>query len=720
MQPVDVLKKYFGYTSFRGEQEAIIQHTLAGKDSLVLMPTGGGKSVCFQIPALMMSGVTVVISPLIALMKDQVDGLKENGVSVAFLNSSMLESEKREVVNQLRRNELKLVYLAPERLMSNTKSFLDFLKEINVSLFAIDEAHCISQWGHDFRPDYLMLTELKKNFPETPVIALTASADEITRKDIADKLELHEPKLFISSFNRPNIFYFVERKKNSFDSIINYLHEHKDDSGIIYALSRNSCESLASKLRDEGFSAKHYHAGLEPKERSQVQDEFVRDEIRIIVATIAFGLGIDKSNVRFVIHYDVPKNIEGYYQETGRAGRDGLRSDAILFYSYGDIIKLKKFAEVENNEQQTDVMLRKLDEMRKFCETNACRRKMLLNYFNESFGTHCESCDYCLSSAQKFDATIIAQKALSAVARTGEKYGIKFIVDFLRGAENEKIKEHHRQLKTFGVGKDISARDWMTYMRELIGQDFLHLDSSSGYPVVKLAAQSQRVLRGEEKVFLTPLVPQLSKELTGEAPVEYEKELFDRMRIERLRLAREMDLPPYVILSDATLIELATFLPLTKEEIRKISGFGDLKTERYGETFLTIIKNYAGEKNLSSRIQQKKPKRDRKTTNGEQRPSKVDTRKISFDLYKSGKSIADVAEQRQLSADTIMGHLATFIPAGEITIEELVPEGRVKTIVEAIQKVGTQWIGEIKRALPEDFRYGEINAVIAQYESVKQ
>ncbi len=332
MQSLEVLQKYFGYTSFRGEQEAIIQHTLAGKDSLVLMPTGGGKSVCFQIPALMMSGVTVVISPLIALMKDQVDGLKENGIAAACLNSSMLEEEQRAIVDQLRRNELKLIYLAPERLMGNTRSFLDFLKGLNVSLFAIDEAHCISQWGHDFRPDYLMLAELKRNFPNTPVIALTASADEVTRRDITDKLQLHKPKLFISSFNRPNIFYFVEPKKNSFDSIINYLNEHRDDAGIIYALSRNSCESLARKLRDEGFSAKYYHAGLESKERSQVQDEFVRDEIKIIVATIAFGLGIDKSNVRFVIHYDVPKNIEGYYQETGRAGRDGLRSDAILFF----------------------------------------------------------------------------------------------------------------------------------------------------------------------------------------------------------------------------------------------------------------------------------------------------------------------------------------------------------------------------------------------------
>ncbi len=381
-------------------------------------------------------------------------------------------------------------------------------------------------------------------------------------------------------------------------------------------------------------------------------------------------------------------------------------------------MKLKKFAEVENNQQQTDVMLSKLDEMRKFCEARTCRRKMLLNYFNESFGTHCDSCDYCLSSAEKFDATIIAQKALSAVARTEERYGIKFIVDFLRGAENDKIKEHHRQLKTYGIGNDIDARDWMTYIRELIGLEFLHLDSTSGYPVVKLAAKSQKVLKGEEKAFLTPLLKQLPKELVEETPVEYEKDLFDLMRKERLQLAREMNLPPYVILSDATLIELATFLPHTKDEIRKISGFGDLKTERYGEIFLSMIKQYATEKKLSSKIQQKKPKRERKTPGDEPKAPKVDTRKISFDIYKSGKSILEVAEQRNLHPDTVMGHLAAFIGKGVITIHELVPDARVKEILPVVEKHGSQYAGAIKRELGDDYRYGEITAVIAFFQKM--
>jgi len=395
-----LLEKYFGYSSFRNQQEKIINTVLQKRDCLVLMPTGGGKSLCFQLPALMMEGLTVVISPLIALMKDQVDALRLNGVEAAFLNSSQSATEQQNVFSSIASEKLKLLYIAPEKLGSGENSFINYLKKIDVSLFAIDEAHCISHWGHDFRKDYLTLSELKRNFPSVPVIALTATADKLTQKDIIEKLALHEPEVFISSFNRPNIRYLVDAKSQYFEKMVDYLQQHQNDSGIIYCLSRQNTETLAERLNKNGFAALPYHAGLDNETRKKHQEKFKHDEIKIIVATIAFGMGIDKSNVRFVIHFNLPKNIESYYQETGRAGRDGLPSEAILFYSAGDVIKLKSFAEVEGNAAQTKIMLRKLQQMSDYCESRQCRRKLLLNYFNENFPDHCGNCDVCLNTKQ--------------------------------------------------------------------------------------------------------------------------------------------------------------------------------------------------------------------------------------------------------------------------------------------------------------------------------
>src|SRR6201996_2471930 len=426
MEPVQALQKYFGYNGFRHQQEAIINHVLNKKDVLTLMPTGGGKSLCYQLPAVLMQGLTIVISPLIALMKDQVDALNVNGIPAAFLNSTQSPDYQQRINIRLKKGEIKLLYLAPERIFRTGSTLISFLKSLPVCLIAIDEAHCISHWGHDFRPEYLMLAGLKTEFPNIPVIALTATADKLTRKDILEKLDLKNPAQFVSSFNRANITYRIVPKKNSFNQLLAFLEERKEDSGIIYCLSRKSTEELAADLKEEGFSAEAYHAGMEHTDKARNQEAFLRDDVKIIVATIAFGMGINKSNVRYVVHVDMPKNIEGYYQETGRAGRDGLPSNALLLYSPGDVIKLKQFALVENNPEQTQIMLKKLDDMAQYCQLHACRRQFLLNYFGEDFPDKCGSCDFCMTEFKKFDGTLIAQKLLSAVARLKGRFGSNY------------------------------------------------------------------------------------------------------------------------------------------------------------------------------------------------------------------------------------------------------------------------------------------------------
>lgn len=595
--PSQILKEKFGYESFRFNQEEIINAVLQKQDAFVLMPTGGGKSLCYQIPALLFEGLTVVISPLISLMKDQVDALRMNGITASCLNSSMSPDECAAVYKQLNSGEIKLLYIAPERLFSNSGQFFDFLKSLNISLFAIDEAHCISHWGHDFRPEYRMLSQLKENFPIVPIIALTATADELTRSDILDKLQLCCDKIFISSFNRPNIHYFVEPKKGMYDKIVKYLSGRRGESGIIYALSRSSTEKLAEKLSADGFSAKPYHAGMAKNLRKESQEMFARDETKIIVATIAFGMGINKSNVRFVMHADLPKNIESYYQETGRAGRDGLRSDAILFYSGGDVVKMKSFAMVENNPEQTRIMLNKLSQMANLCENNSCRRKTILNYFGEEAKENCASCDVCLTDREKFDATSISQKALAAVAGLESRFGLTYVVDFLRGSKAEKIKNYHKELTTYGAGKEISKEDWFSYLKELISAGYLQ-QTGNEYPIITITKKGQEFLDSEDAIFLTKTIlkskPEKQKNIS-ENP--YEQNLFEELKKLRMNLARQENVPAYIIFSDATLIQLATRLPKNEQEIRQISGFGEIKTAKYGEIFLKAIAQYC-EKNV--------------------------------------------------------------------------------------------------------------------------
>ncbi|MBP6005274.1 MAG: DNA helicase RecQ [Pyrinomonadaceae bacterium] len=710
----DILKHRFGYDEFRMNQESAIEAVLAGQDAVVLMPTGGGKSLCYQIPALMLDGLTVVISPLIALMKDQVDSLRSNGVEAAFLNSTQSAAEQASVIRDVRSGKLKLLYVAPERLLQSGDQFLDFLRGLNVSLFAIDEAHCISSWGHDFRPEYLRLATLKREFPKVPLIALTATADKLVRQDIVDRLNISHAKLFVSSFNRPNIYYAVEPKRGSYDQLLNYLQKRNDESGIIYCLSRNSVDSLAADLRDEGYSALAYHAGLDKETRERHQESFLKDETKIVVATIAFGMGIDKSNVRFVVHMDLPKNVESYYQETGRAGRDGLQSDALLFFSWADVVKLKGFAEVEGNQAQSEIMLKKLNIMGEFGEINTCRRRFLLNYFSEELKEDCGNCDNCNTVFERIDGTVIAQKALSAVYRTEQRFGMSYLIDFLRGSQARTIRDEHKNLKTYGIGADISKDEWFAYFKDLIAQGFL-AQTAGQYPVIVLTDASPGVLRGDTPVQLIKVKAKEEKRpsLVSGVTHPYIPELFDSLRRLRAAFARDENVPPYVVFSDVTLVEMATYLPQNDWEMRRISGVGDLKFDKYGADFLAEIRDHCRKNSLVSRIDLKVQKRERKTRTKRDAGGN-DTYRTTLNMFRDGMSAAEIARKRGLTVTTVEGHLAKFIATGEISLDRVVPPKRAETIRRAIDKFAdSEALSPIKEYLGEDYSYGEIRAVIA-------
>ncbi|MBI5561819.1 MAG: DNA helicase RecQ [Deltaproteobacteria bacterium] len=713
MPPIDILKKYYGFDSFRPEQERVIDAILNKRDAFVLMPTGGGKSVCYQVPAMLLDGLAVVVSPLIALMKDQVDALRLNGIPAAFLNSSMNDAEQRSVMEQAEAGGLKLLYIAPERLRSGSGYFMDFLKRRRISLFAVDEAHCISHWGHDFRPEYLQLRGLKETCKDVPVAAFTASADAATQKDILDKLGLADPLVSVSSFNRHNIHYFVRPKQNAYGSIVKYLEAHRESSGIIYALSRRSVEEAAERLREDGFQAGFYHAGLDAAERTRVQDEFARDELKIIAATIAFGMGIDKSNVRYVIHLDMPKNIESYYQETGRAGRDGLRSDAILYYGRGDVMKLRRFAAIEGNPEQSEIMLKKLEFMSEFAETPVCRRKYLLNYFGEPFDGGCASCDVCLGAHEPVDVTVIAQKALSAIWRLEERFGAGYVADFLRGAKGEKIWERHRTLKTYGVGADVRREEWLGFLRAFTRQGLLREETVAGdarsYQVLKLTDGGRRVLKGEAKVFSRKTTAAAEE---GQSATDFEEPLFDALKKTRREIADNLNVPAYVVLHDAALVELARYLPQSPDDLRHISGFGEVKIERYGTPLLETVKQYCAERGLSSRIHLKTPGREKRRA---AKPVNGDTRSVSLIMHRDGKTIAEIAQERGLTEGTVTGHLASYIMEGAVDVADLVPPEKLPVIEEAIKMHGTQALGALKRALGDGYSYGEIRAGIEYF-----
>jgi ATP-dependent DNA helicase RecQ len=711
------LKHFFGYDQFRLNQQRIIETVMSGKDVLAIMPTGGGKSICYQLPALLLPGLTLVISPLIALMKDQVDSLIANGIRAAFLNSTQSPDEQRYIINEVKKGTIKLLYLAPERLFSNQQQFVTFLSTLPCSLFAIDEAHCISQWGHDFRPEYLQLAALKHQFPSTPMIALTASADTITQKDIVEKLQLRQPDIFVSSFNRANINYYIQPKRRALEQVIEYLDKHKDDSGIIYTLSRASTETIAGKLQSMGYASAYYHAGMNSEQRSRVQESFQRDETKIIVATIAFGMGIDKSNVRFVMHYDVPKNMEGYYQETGRAGRDGLRSDALLYYSSGDIMKLMQFIEVDGNAAQTGIMKKKLFQMKEFAESESCRRQYILNYFGEKAPSYCGSCDYCLSSLEQRDATVEAQKALSAIVRTGERFGIEYLIDFLRGSQSAKIQEAHKELKTYGIGKELKKEEWQNIFRQLVQQRYV-TQSEGMYTTLQMNEAGWRILKGEQEVMLVLKKPK-EEEIEAETLKHYPA-LFKQLKDTRSYIAEQENVPPYIIVADNALIEMATYLPLAFDDLKKISGFGDYKAAKYGPAFLKDIKAFATAENLQSRIQLKSPKRERAAVKKE-KPAIGGTQRASLDLFKEGFDIADIAEKRGLSVATIEKHLASFVASGELGATDVVKRDKLDKILAIIKQTGETFAAKpIKLLLPDDFSYGEIHIALAYYNALNE
>jgi ATP-dependent DNA helicase RecQ len=599
--PATILRQTFGYSAFRDGQESIIQHVIAGGDALVLMPTGGGKSMCFQIPAIAREGCGVVVSPLIALMQDQVDTLKELGVRAEMLNSSLDSATAARVEREFLDGALDLLYVAPERLL--TPRFLDLLSRTRVALFAIDEAHCVSQWGHDFRPEYRELTVLHERFPAVPRIALTATADAPTRSEIVERLQLEDARQFVSSFDRPNIRYTIEEKQSSHPQLLQFLQEHRNEAGIVYRLSRKKVEDTADFLVQSGFDALPYHAGLDSATRTRNQDRFIREEGVIVVATIAFGMGIDKPNVRFVAHLDLPKSMEGYYQETGRAGRDGLPADAWMAFGMGDVVTLKQMVEnSEAGEERKRLERQKLEALLGLCESATCRRQTLLGYFGEKLAQPCGNCDNCLDPPQTYDGTLHAQMALSAVARTGQRFGVAHLSDVLTGKMTEKIAQFdHDRLPTFGVGKDVTDADWRRVFRQLATMGYLAVDLE-GYGGLKLTATSRAVLKGEtavtlrrapEKKRLRKSAQERSRTRTTIAPAD--DALWQALREKRLALSKELGVPPYVIFHDATLQEMLARRPATLDDMRGISGVGERKLAKFGEEFLNVLREHAPE-----------------------------------------------------------------------------------------------------------------------------
>ena len=599
----EILKNIFGYDTFREGQETLVDSTLSGRDVLGIMPTGAGKSICFQVPALMFEGITIVVSPLISLMKDQVAALNQAGVHAAYINSSLTEGQYRKAMENARRGQYKIIYVAPERLM--TDSFQSLMQEVEISMTAVDEAHCISQWGHDFRPEYTQMGMLHQQFPQVPIIALTATADKITREDIIRQLHLIQPRTFISSFDRPNISLDVKRgfqAKEKNKAILEFIHRHREESGIIYCMSRNKTETVAQMLQKQGIRCGVYHAGLSPQHRDETQNDFINDRIQVVCATIAFGMGIDKSNVRWVIHYNLPKSIESFYQEIGRAGRDGLPSDTVLFYSLGDLILLTKFATESN--QQT-INLEKLQRMQQYAEADICRRRILLSYFGETSTEDCGNCDVCKNPPQRFDGTVIVQKALSAIARAEQQISTGILIDILRGSYSAEVTaKGYQELKTFGAGRDIPPRDWQDYLLQMLQLGYFEIAYNENNHL-KITPSGSNILFGKAKAMLAVIHREeivtgkgkkkkvvIAKELPFGIPGGENEDLFEALRGLRKQIADQDGLPAYIILSDKVLHLLSISRPTTIEAFGEISGIGEFKKKKYGKEFVNLIKQF--------------------------------------------------------------------------------------------------------------------------------
>ncbi len=697
-----ILNSTFGYSEFRQHQQSIIEQVINGNDAVVLMPTGGGKSLCYQIPAMARKGVGIIISPLIALMQDQVAALQQLGVSAAFLNSTLDEVTSSEIEQQLLRGELDMLYVAPERLM--TGRFLNLLENAPIALFAIDEAHCVSQWGHDFRPEYIQLSVLHERFPHIPRIALTATADEPTRKEIIQRLALENAEMFVSGFDRPNICYRIAQNQgNAKDQLLRFiLNEHETDAGIVYCLSRKKVEQTAEWLSAKGLNALPYHAGLSAQVRQQHQHRFLTEDSIIIVATIAFGMGIDKPDVRFVAHLNLPKSIEAYYQETGRAGRDGLPSDAWMMYGLQDVIMLKQMmGNSEADEAHKRVEHHKLESMLGFTEITTCRRQALLKYFDDHLEEPCGNCDTCLTPVETWDATIVAQKALSCVYKTNQRFGVTYLIDVLLGKDMARIKQFgHDQISVYGIGKEQDKKQWSSIFRQLIARNLLSVDIE-GHGNLRLTEQCRPVLRGEETLHLRKETKQAKSSQRGRKSFnnvkDADKALWEALRTCRKALAEESDVPPYVIFHDATLMEMVERQPQTHDQFSKMSGVGEKKLEAYADQFLDIIKHHID--------------------TAANPTSNSDTVEETLQLLRAGMKADEIAAHRNLTATTIYGHLAKAIELSEVELQQVVDlsKNEIKVIQNAFLNFGDEdkKLKPIYDAFEGAFDYGLLQCVRA-------
>lgn len=689
--PQTLLKNVFGYDEFRPLQQDIIDRTLAGSDSFVLMPTGGGKSMCFQIPALCFDGITLVVSPLISLMKDQVQALQSNGIKADFFNSSISPQEENEVIARATKGEIQLLYLSPEKLISVSNTWL---KNLNIKLVAIDEAHCVSMWGHDFRPEYTQLKAFRNSLPDVPFMALTATADKSARADIEKQLGLKDAKLFISSFDRKNLSIEVRGqvpKKQKLQEIGRFIERKKNESGIIYCLSRKNTEEVADYLKKDGHSVAFYHAGMNPEERERVQTEFIHDDTKIIVATIAFGMGIDKSNVRWVIHYNLPKNLEGYYQEIGRAGRDGLPSETRLYYNMRDFVLYSQFADDGAN---STMQKEKLSRMLQFAEAKSCRRKILLSYFGEHLTKDCGNCDVCDNPPKDFDGTLLAQKALSGIARMKETEGITMLINVLRGSNNSEVHAGgYFQLKTYGVGKDVSFFDWRDYIIQLANQGLIEIMYSEG-SALKISPIGWKVLKGEQSINLTS--PVTADEKNKKKPKvmrmadegEVNPDLFAELKKLRYSISQQENVPAYIIFNDKSLKAMASDLPVTENQFLAISGVGMNKMEQYGDGFMEVIRKFKAVA----------------------KPKKVATTLETFAMYKEGLNPEEIAAKRDVQITTIYSHLSQLYTEGkEVELEKFVEKETVDKVRLAFNELDREiTLKPIFEKLNEAVSYGEI------------
>ncbi|MDU2265170.1 DNA helicase RecQ [Clostridium celatum] len=710
---LELLKKYYGYTCFRQGQEEIIREILNGNDVLTIMPTGGGKSICYQIPALLLDGVTIVISPLISLMKDQVDNINNLGIKSAYINSSLSNIEIDNILNEAAKNEIKILYVAPERLESY--AFMELIASINISMIAIDEAHCVSQWGHDFRSSYKKISRAISLLRNRPIVtAFTATATKEVREDIINLLELNSPKVFISGFDRPNLKIVIEKGVIKKRYILDYINENKDQCGIIYCSTKKEVEALHEFLESKGIESKKYHAGLSGEERKQAQEDFIYDRVNIIIATIAFGMGIDKPNVRYVIHYNMPKNIEGYYQEIGRAGRDGEKSECIMLFSPGDVTTQKYIIDNSTeNIMRKENELAKLQTMINLIYTQDCYRKYILNYFGEEFNDRCNNCSNCEAPGELIDRSIEAQKVISCVYRMNQKFGIGMVVNVLRGSKEKKIYElGFDELSTYGIIKNYTKDELTEFINILVSYGYLNYKGE--FPVLTLNKLSMEIIKGERKVFVKEHVVKKMK-------LE-ENELFTVLRELRREIAIEEKIPPYMIFGDATLKELSNRMPTNEEEFLDISGVGNSKLDKYGEIFINKIKDYIDEKNIEVRfIFNKKVAKDSeskiKDKNNKEKEGKIKSYEQTVNLIREGKKLKDIAKERGLALSTIASHIQQYIGNGneidfEINFDGLFTEDEEKIILDAIDKVGYNKTKEIKEIIPENISYDAIRAVI--------